>query len=133
MRIEMRFNLAFLLYGASALMSFPAIGQSSAATPNPTDVNARAPAIKYESAFAGYAPYREEKPAPWRDVNDEVARVGGHIGIFRGAGGAGHGAGAPGPIKPALGEPAGSSIRQPAGQPPPRSAPQAPRDGRPGH
>lgn len=130
MRFKMRFNLAFLLYGASALMSFPAIGQSSAAAPNPTDVNARAPAIKYESAFAGYAPYREEKPAPWRDVNDEVARVGGHIGIFRGAG---HGAGAPGPVKPALGEPAGSSIRQPAGQPPLRRAPQAPRDGRPGH
>jgi len=121
------------LYGASALMSFPAIGQSSATTPNPADVNARAPAIKYESAFAGYAPYREEKLAPWRDVNDEVARAGGHIGMFRGAGNAGHGNATPGPVKPAPDQPAGSSIKQGAGQPPGRSAPQVPPEGHSGH
>jgi hypothetical protein len=101
----MRFNLTFLLYGASALMSFPALGQSSATTSNPTNAGARVPAIKYESAFAGYTPYREEKLAPWRDVNDDVARAGGHIGIFRGAGNADHDGAAPGPAKPAPGQP----------------------------
>jgi hypothetical protein len=129
----MRFNLPLLLHGAAALMSLPAIAQPPAATSNPANAGVRVPAVKYESAFAGYAPYREEKLAPWREVNDDVARVGGHIGIFRGAGGASHGAGAPGPVKPAPGEPRGSSIRRPAGQPPARSSPQAPRDGHPGH
>lgn len=42
------------------------------------------------SAYADYQPYREEPLLPWRAVNDEVARIGGHIGIFGGAH-AGHG------------------------------------------
>jgi hypothetical protein len=129
----MRFNLPLLLYGAAALMSLPAIAQPPAATSNPTNAGVRVPAVKYESAFAGYAPYREEKLAPWRDLNDEVARAGGHIGIFRGAGNAGHGGTAPGPAKPAPGEPAGSSIKQPAGQPLVRSAPQIPPESHSGH
>jgi len=45
------------------------------------------PSVKYESVFTGYRPFIDEKLAPWRDVNDEVGRVGGHIGIF----GGGHG------------------------------------------
>jgi hypothetical protein len=69
-------------------MPLPATAQPSAAKADPVDPNARAPAVEYESAFTGYAPYREEKLAPWRDVNDEVARAGGHIGILRGAGSA---------------------------------------------
>jgi hypothetical protein len=64
-----------------------------AAAPHPADPAARVPAPKYESAFAGYAPYREEKPAPWRDVNDEVGKVRGHAGIF----GGGQAQGAPKP------------------------------------
>ena len=44
------------------------------------------PPVKYESPFAGYVPYREKDVAPWRDVNDEVARAGGHAGIFGGHG-----------------------------------------------
>lgn len=37
----------------------------------------------YESAFADYRPYREEPAASWRQVNDEVARVGGHAGVLK--------------------------------------------------
>lgn len=80
----MRFTLALLLYGAVTL-SLPALAQRSAATPNPVDGSALVPDLKYDSAFAGYSPYREEKLAPWREVNDEVGRVGGHMGIFSGA------------------------------------------------
>lgn len=82
----MQFNVA-LLYGAVALMSLPASAQRSPATPDPADAGAPVPAVKYESAFAGYAPFREEKLAPWREMNDEVGRVGGHMGIFRAADG----------------------------------------------
>jgi len=48
-------------------------------------------ASQYRSTYTDYQPYREEPLLPWRAVNDEVARIGGHIGIFGGAH-AGHGA-----------------------------------------
>ena len=40
-------------------------------------------APKYESAFTGYQPYRDEKPANWRDVNDTMGALGGHNAHFR--------------------------------------------------
>ena len=80
-----------------------------AAGPHPADPAVRVPAVKYESPFAGYSPYREEKPAPWREVNDEVAKVRGHAGIFGGGGHAGHGGGGKAaPSKPATGTPSGA-------------------------
>jgi hypothetical protein len=66
----------------------------------PADPATPVPAAKYESAFAGYARYRDEDLAPWRAVNDEVARAGGHAGIV---GGAGHST--PDSRKPAAGSP----------------------------
>lgn len=51
--------------------------------PHPADPAATTPALVYTSAFAEYQPLRDEKPVSWRDANDEVARAGGHIGIFR--------------------------------------------------
>ena len=52
-----------------------------------TDPNATAPSVQYESVFSAYRPHQEPSIAPWRDVNDEVARTGGHVGIMGGAGG----------------------------------------------
>jgi hypothetical protein len=43
---------------------------------DPTDSSAPVPPTKYESAFFGYQPYREEKIQSWRDVNDTVRRAG---------------------------------------------------------
>lgn len=54
-----------------------------AAAPAPADPSAPVPAAGYQSAFEGYRAYREEPLADWRHVNDEVGRVGGHVGIFR--------------------------------------------------
>lgn len=67
----------------TALAASTAAAQS-VKPPHPADAAAAVPAAQYESAFAGYTPIRNEKLAPWREVNDEVARVGGHIGILRG-------------------------------------------------
>ena len=36
------------------------------------DPKAPVPAVRYESALAGYRSFKDEKPAPWRQVNDEV-------------------------------------------------------------
>ncbi len=68
-------------FGAIALDAFA----QHAAAPSPTDAAARVPQATYRSAFEGYVPYREQALAPWREVNDEVGRIGGHAGIFRGA------------------------------------------------
>jgi hypothetical protein len=54
------------------------------------------------SSSAAYRPHRPGRSAgngadalaPWREINDEVARIGGHMGMFGGAH-AGHG------VKPA--------------------------------
>lgn len=81
-----RFALA--LYSATLLLPVAALAQQPAARANPAPPDAAVPAVNYDSAFAGYTPYRDEKLASWRDVNDETARVGGHLGIF---GGAAHG------------------------------------------
>lgn len=50
---------------------------------NPTDPAVRVPPVRYQSVFAGFDSYREAKVASWREVNDEVARVGGHMGVLR--------------------------------------------------
>lgn len=51
------------------------------------DAGVHVPAVKYDSAFSGYQPYREQKLAPWREVNDEAHKAGGHIGVVGGAAG----------------------------------------------
>ncbi len=73
----------------TALGPLAAAGQKFT-RPDPADPAAVVPPVRYESAFAGYSPYSDAPLAPWRDVNEEVARAGGHVGIFGGAGKAGH-------------------------------------------
>ena len=70
-------NKLCLLLGAS----FAPLSPLYAA--EPSDARARAPAAKYESAFENYRAHREEPLADWRALNDEVGRVGGHVGIMR--------------------------------------------------
>lgn len=86
----MQSKLAVLCCACAAFWLPPAAAQQSVKT-GPADPQATVPAPAYTSAFAGYRPFRDEPLAPWREVNDEVARVGGHLGMFGGAH-AGHGA-----------------------------------------
>lgn len=46
----------------------------------PTDASASVPPAQYRSAFSGYQPQQEPALRPWRDVNDEIGRLGGHGG-----------------------------------------------------
>ena len=75
----------YLALAVLAAFAPHAPAQQQAAKPHPADPAAPVPAVKYESAFTGYRGHREEPLAPWRGVNDEVARAGGHIGILKGA------------------------------------------------
>jgi hypothetical protein len=79
----MKSAMLWLCCAIGALLSLPSAAQQAAAS-NPADPSVAVPPPSYESAFSGYVRQREEKLAPWREVNEEVARVGGHIGILRG-------------------------------------------------
>lgn len=103
-----------MLYGAYALMSAPLSAQPFSKIPDPARPDTRVPDAQYESAFQNYVPYREQPLATWREVNDEVGRVGGHVGLF----GGGHAGAKPG--APA------ANAKEAAGQPPARGAPTAP-------
>ena len=46
---------------------------------DPADPAAVTAELRYESAFAGFRSWRDEKPAPWKKVNEEVVG-GGHAG-----------------------------------------------------
>lgn len=43
---------------------------------DPADPRAAAAPLKYESAFARFRGLREDEPAPWKQVNEEVAEAG---------------------------------------------------------
>ena len=45
----------------------------SAKMPDPVDPGAAIPAVKYESAFVDYRPFREQKIRSWKEANQEVA------------------------------------------------------------
>ena len=40
---------------------------------DPSDPGVPVAAIRDSSAFAGYRPFREQKPAPWKEIIDEVS------------------------------------------------------------
>lgn len=62
-------------YVLVALFALPlqvgAAGQRDAADTPPAE------ALRFESAFDGYAPYTPQPVAPWRQSNDRVGEVGG--------------------------------------------------------
>lgn len=66
----MKKNL-LLLIGALTLAA-PALGLAQDAGNN---AQSPAPALRYESAFAGYKAYEELAPADWRALNDAVGRA----------------------------------------------------------
>lgn len=79
----MQLRQTVLSCACAALWLQPAIAQQHAGA-NPADPRAENPSPQYQSAFDGYRPFRDEKLAPWREVNEEAARIGGQIGIFGG-------------------------------------------------
>ena len=101
---------------------------AGAQRPAVTDPAAPVAADTYQSAFSTYKPYQEQVPGSWRELNEEVSKAGGHVGIFGGAGNARHGAGK----TPAAAPKPSAHGPEAAGQPPVRGAPAAPA-GKPHH
>jgi len=54
--------------------------------PHPADPGAPASSIQYESAFKTFRSLQEDGPAPdkaWRSANEEMGRLGGHVGHMK--------------------------------------------------
>jgi len=71
-----------MLFALSAMAAVAAVAQGES-RPDPAAPQSAAQPLKYESAFEGFRPFQEQDVASWRDVNDEVARVGGHVGVLK--------------------------------------------------
>ncbi len=62
----------------AAVFTFQAQAQTPAtARSDPLDPKAQVPALRYESSFAQFRRFGDEKPVGWRDANEAVARIGG--------------------------------------------------------
>ena len=55
------------------------VAAQQAARPDPADPKAPVAAYRYESAFQDYRRYADPELARWREVNEEVSRLGGHM------------------------------------------------------
>jgi len=66
----------------AALTTLSARAAETATSPSATTANERVPEAPYNSAFKDYQPFRAQNLAPWRELNDEVHKAGGHLGIF---------------------------------------------------
>lgn len=71
---------------ARTLVAAAFVGATAAAgaqTPVQKPGERAGPLPPYRSTYEGYRPYAEEPAAPWREVNDVVGRIGGHVGVLR--------------------------------------------------
>ena len=69
--------------GIVLLLAATAAGSAAAQQMNPGDPKARVPTVEHRSAFESYRRHAEPEVAGWRELNQEVGRVGGHLGIVR--------------------------------------------------
>lgn len=72
------------VFALAAAFAAGAAAQQSA-RPHPADPGAPAKPPAWESAFEDYRPYEEPAIARWREVNDEMRRLGGHAGHVQGS------------------------------------------------
>lgn len=75
----MKATAVLLATCASMLTPFAANAQPSAQR-DPADPSVPVSAARYESAFEGYQAFQDQKPAPWKEINEEMGRLGGHAG-----------------------------------------------------
>jgi hypothetical protein len=69
---------------AAVVPAWAAIFHTAVAAPPAAAVPQFSPV--YQSATTDYLPYREGAIADWRETNDEIERLGGHMGHMQGSG-----------------------------------------------
>ena len=63
----------------AAALAGTAFAQTPGQVPDPANPRAPVPALRYESAFAGYRPYTEVEMLSWKRANSENGNLRGHI------------------------------------------------------
>lgn len=79
----------WLVAAAWAFMPVAAAAQVKQNTPDPLDANAPAVEVRYESAFKTFRSPVEERQTPdkvWRSANEEMGKLGGHMGHMQSSG-----------------------------------------------
>ena len=71
--------LKTICFALSTCIAGSATAQSSV-RPDPADPKTVVPVRPYESTFKDYRPYADAEAARWRETNDEMGRLGGHVG-----------------------------------------------------
>lgn len=77
----------WLSVGALALMPLAASAQQKP-DPNPLDPFTPTSVVPYQSAFSAFRSLKDDGPSPdkvWRTANEEMRRLGGHVGHMKGA------------------------------------------------
>jgi len=68
---------------AAAAIALTAGGAHAQSRPRPDHPTAPTAPLSYASPFAGYRAFDDVPLASWREVNGEVGRIGGHVGVLR--------------------------------------------------
>jgi hypothetical protein len=68
-----------VLFALAAAIAGSAAAQTPA-RPQAADPKAATASCPYESAFKDYRPYADPEIARWREANEEVGRLNGHVG-----------------------------------------------------
>ena len=68
--------MRYVLVTLACVCALALAAQLHAQMKQPADPAAKVPPAPYRSAFAGYRPMADEKPAPWKQVNKEVEGAG---------------------------------------------------------
>ena len=71
--------LKTICFTLSAWIAGSASAQNSA-RPDPADPKLAVPSRPYESAFKDYRPHVDPEVSRWREANEEMGRLGGHVG-----------------------------------------------------
>lgn len=73
------------LFAVAAVAAAATAAAQEPRRPDPANPAAAAPAVRYQSPFEGYRSLADDKPADWRQSNDEAGRLGGHAGQVPGS------------------------------------------------
>ena len=75
--LALSINAAIAWSQATHIHSMATQTKPPVATPVAVMPTGNALALRYDSAFSRYKPYRDEKATPWRDANDIVTQIAG--------------------------------------------------------
>ena len=68
------------VFAVAALAAAGIAAAQQSRTNDPAEPATAVPPVRYQSVFSGFRGQPDDKQTPWREANDEVRRLGGHVG-----------------------------------------------------